>query len=97
LTGLNIVTGKSAGVPPRPSHESSKGADVKYTIAIIGTTALFTILGLVAAWVVVAYSYEASQAATMFTFVMFCFGGAAAGIVVGCVAAALGRKWDHSG
>jgi len=70
---------------------------MKYAILIIVSTAVFTILGLVAAWGAAGY-YQTDRpidetAAIIFT--LLAFGGLVAGLVVGCLAAYLGNRFSN--
>lgn len=77
---------------------------MKYTWAIIASTGLFAVIGLLAGWGLAQYA-PASQDApagradrmviSFIGFIALPLGGAVAGLVVGCIASALGRRFGE--
>ena len=64
---------------------------MKYAAAIITSTAVFAVIGLLAAWGAAEHSPMSTQTAP-WVFGVLPLGGAAVGFVVGCLAAAVGYR-----
>ena len=64
---------------------------MQYTITIVASTALFAIIGLFAAWGIVAHSESYHDRAEM-AFTILPLGGAAVGAIVGCLGVRVGER-----
>jgi ABC-type spermidine/putrescine transport system permease subunit II len=68
---------------------------MKYTWAILVSTIIFTILGLIAAFGLAEYSPRGNRDFLFLAFALLPLGGAFAGLVIGCTAATLGFRYSE--
>jgi hypothetical protein len=68
---------------------------MKYMWSIIFSTMIFTVIGLISAFGMAEYTHRGQPRPDYFfvVFTMLPLGGAVVGLVIGCIAAALGHRF----